>query len=299
MLRHRHGAERPVFAHQGAVIRSGGDDDGVAQIAAQVVLDKLRDLPAPLPDQGHYLHRRFAAPDDHSHQRGLSHSASGKNPELLPFAAGEQPVDGFNPGLKNRIDKPPAHRGNGRLHNRGRAVGPEGTLIVNGGHKRVDHPAQQGVPYGNLHAVFQQVDVIAGAEPLDKAERSHRKTVVFQAGDHGEGAAVLAGGDNADHVPDAGGQPRRYDMRGAHFFHGAEHGGEARGFPNPLPQRTKRHQYRGPLGPLTILKNSSRVFPSWKMPRSAEVEVELCRFSTPRISIQRWRALITTATPLG
>jgi hypothetical protein len=46
-------------------------------------------------------------------------------------------------------------------------------------------------------------------------------------------------------------------------------------------------------------RNSARVFCWWKTPTIAEVTVDECCFSTPRIIMQRCLASITTPTPWG
>ena len=127
-------------------IRSYYDDDnGIGKIAAEVLFDKLRDLASALPYECYDFDGGIAAADDHSHQGRFSHTASGKDSQLLPFSAAEQPVNGFDADAEGFIDHTASHGGDRGFHDRFTLMAENGSLFIDGIHKGIDDTSEQGI----------------------------------------------------------------------------------------------------------------------------------------------------------
>ncbi len=150
MLRHRHGGEGGLAAHQRRRVRCGDHHHRVCQARLpQIVFEEFPHLPPPFADQGEHRDIAVRMARQHRQQGGLADAGAGEQAEPLAAPAGREAVE------RPHADIEPWPEPRAKCRIRRRDPHPAGLwswrqrpLSVQGTAERIENAAEPGIRHG-------------------------------------------------------------------------------------------------------------------------------------------------------
>src|SRR5205085_12119492 len=196
--------------HERRLVRGGCDDHGMLHgSGAQVVLDELADLPAPLTDEAQHGQIRGGAAGHHAEQGRLANARAPEDADPLTTGDRAERVDHPDSDGERLVDTAPLQRRWDRRLDPDRRAGRR-TAPVERGASPVEHTPEQLVRGVDGEALRPDPDPVAPADPGDVAEQEGTGSLRAEGHDLAEAVAGWAG--DADDVTHAHRQSPDLDL---------------------------------------------------------------------------------------